>query len=118
MIEKIRFKISILILLSLLLTACSSGPTSIEIRLSAQDIKWDLTEIEAQVGQEISLTITNEGILDHNFILLDFDINIEIPPGESQVVTFVANEPGSFEYHCDIPGHLDAGMVGALTINP
>ena len=118
MIRKTRFIILIFIFLSILIAGCSSGPSIKELQLSAQDIQWDQTEINANAGQEITLTITNDGTLDHNFNLEEYGIGVEIPPGDSQVVTFLADETGSFEYYCDIPGHLDAGMVGILTINP
>jgi nitrite reductase (NO-forming) len=35
---------------------------------------------------------------------------------EEKVITFLADQEGTFEYYCNIPGHRAAGMVGTLQV--
>ncbi len=98
------------------LVACSSTPKPKQVFLSAQDIVWDPPLIEAQVGQELTLTIRNDGALDHNFVSDELGLDILISPGTSETVTFVVTEPGKLEFICNIPGHEEAGMVGEIVV--
>ena len=100
------------------IAGCSSEPKTLEVQLSAEDIRWDISEITAKVGQTVEITIANDGALDHNFVIEKLGIAIELSPGESKVATFVVTEAGELEFICNIPGHQDAGMVGTLTIKP
>lgn len=103
-----------------LLVACSGSatPEPLEITLRAQDIKFDLSHIEARMGQTVKITYINEGALDHNFVLSDFGVEETVKPGETQTIEFTANREGDFKFVCNIPGHLEAGMVGTLTVKP
>ncbi|MDH5507903.1 MAG: cupredoxin domain-containing protein [Anaerolineae bacterium] len=107
-----------LLVAALLLAACSSEVAALEITLVARDIEWSATEYEASVGQEILITVTNEGYLDHNLIIESHAIDVDLPPGATETVSFLASEPGVIEFYCSVPGHVDAGMKGTITINP
>ncbi len=98
--------------------ACSGEPAPLEIELIAQDIAWDNTEFTAQVGQQVIITVTNEGVLDHNLVIESLGIDVKLVPGQTEVVEFTAQEPGVIDFICNVPGHLDAGMVGTITVNP
>jgi uncharacterized cupredoxin-like copper-binding protein len=44
---------------------------------------------------------------------------VEAQPGETKTETFTApTEPGVYELVCGTQGHLEAGMVGTLTVAP
>lgn len=115
-----RFKSILLaaILLGLLasLAACSTTPKPLKFTLVADDIMWSTHEIHAKVNQEVELTIRNDGILDHDFVIEELNIDMLISPGESKTVTFTIDHAGSIKYICNIPGHEEAGMVGEIII--
>lgn len=109
-------------LLGILLGACgpSAEPTELpplEITLTALDIKWDTENIEAKVGQTITLTLVNEGLLDHNFEITELGIDVNIVAGATEVTTFVITQSGTFDFICNVSGHLEAGMVGTITVS-
>ena len=41
-----------------------------------------------------------------------------IEPGRTAVLTARFDKPGLLEFACNIPGHYEAGMAGALTVEP
>ncbi|MEM1251781.1 MAG: cupredoxin domain-containing protein [Cyanobacteria bacterium P01_H01_bin.21] len=41
---------------------------------------------------------------------------VELKPGAEAEWVFVPQKPGTYELHCSIAGHAEAGMVGTLTI--
>ncbi len=81
-------------------------------------------------GAEVKVTLSNEGSIEHNWVLLSEEIRSEddldtgmylaeaiAQPGESGEVTFTAPAAGTYQVVCDIPGHFAAGMEGELTVS-
>lgn len=112
--KKISFRLATLTLLGLLVVACST-PT-LKVNLDAEDIMWDPTTIEAKVNQPIQITIRNEGALDHNLVIEEYDINLLLSPGDIEVVDLTIDHAGTVTYICSIPGHEEAGMVGEIIV--
>ncbi len=110
----------LLCLATTLFSACTNAPTQppMAVTLHAQDIKFDVTTIQAKVNQPINLTYINEGSIDHAFAIPDLVDEQKIRPGQSVEITFTPKQVGQFKYVCAIPGHELAGMVGTLVITP
>jgi uncharacterized cupredoxin-like copper-binding protein len=110
----------VIAILSLLLVACggSSSGGAVSVTLKAQDIKFDLKEIKGKVNQPITVTYVNEGALEHNFIVRDFNVKETVQPGQKKTITFTPTKAGNLTFLCDVPGHSEAGMTGKLTIEP
>ncbi len=117
MINRKKPRILYLLLLLLVMVSCSGEPESKEIILIAEDISWNQPLIEAQVGQEVQLTVRNDGVLDHNFVFDKLNIELHLSPGESENISFVLTEEGNYDFICSIPGHEDAGMSGEIVIS-
>jgi len=117
-ITKKVFVVGLLLLaFTILLSSCSSEPKTRNITLVAEDILWDQELIELKVGETVNLTLRNDGVLDHNFVAKDLDLNVFLSPGDSQVLSFVVTQAGSLIYICDIPGHEEAGMAGEFIVS-
>ncbi|MEX2161355.1 MAG: cupredoxin domain-containing protein [Anaerolineales bacterium] len=114
MSKRISVLVVLLAVLGVLLAAC--GTPTLKITLIAQDIHWNLTTINAKVGQPIEITLRNEGALDHNLVIEEFDIDELVAPGAQAVVTLTFDEAGTYAYICSIPGHEEAGMVGEIIV--
>jgi len=80
------------------------------------DYYFDPSTIAAQVGSEINMTLRNLAAQLHEFEIVGYDIEVEIPPGETRWIEFAANKAGSFEILCAMPGHAEAGMVGRFVV--
>ncbi len=119
---------SILLGLLLLLAACggssvqpiNSTPTPgvKEIVLEGpNELKFVPDSANAKVGQEVKITLKNTGALEHNLVWDD--------TGEEVIVTQAAEEgttsrtfdtAGEYGFHCSVPGHKEAGMIGKLIV--
>lgn len=94
-------------------------------------------ELTISRGETIRFVITNRGALDHEMVIDTEAANMEhakvmmmntdmhhsdpnavsLKPGESGELIWTFSQPGSFQFACLIPGHLDAGMHGTLTVH-
>ena len=102
------------------LSACDQAledTSSVNVTLPALDIKWDTSNIDASVGQTITITIANEGMLDHNLVIQDLSVDVDIAAGNTEEVTFMVSEAGTMVFMCNVPGHFEAGMAGTITVS-
>ncbi len=67
--------------------------------------------INVEKDESVTITIRNVGQVQHNLNIEEFDIDVDVAPGETKTATFVANKAGSFTFLCNIPGHKEAGMI-------
>jgi uncharacterized cupredoxin-like copper-binding protein len=117
-------------------------PTQVvkRIELKGYHFGWDPGEIVVKKGDLVQLVVTNvaerrtEGLswqprndaeLVHGFSLDDYKVSVELEPGETKVVEFVADKVGRFPFECHVScgigrlngqrlGHAD--MIGVLVV--
>ncbi|HRQ41594.1 MAG TPA: cupredoxin domain-containing protein [Chloroflexota bacterium] len=141
-----KVALCLLVIVAAVLTACSSTaePSLVprtEFTLKATDIAFDNTRLEAQAGQPVRLTLQNEGVLEHDFSIMEMphtgevvvdhevmaghdmghmsaepDIHVAAAAGSRNMIEFVPSEPGEYEFVCTVAGHKEAGMVGTLVV--
>jgi len=127
---------SMAFLLLLLVAACSDG-ASTEISAEMSDFQFTPTSWTVPAGEEITIELTNNGSVVHEFVILQPGVTIsaedelpateeellaefvywedEIEAGETKTVTFTAPPAGEYQVICAIEGHFTAGMEGTLT---
>lgn len=117
-----------------------------ELTLTAADIKFEPTQLEAPAGGLVRLTFVNNGMLEHDWDahglpvegltaiskpatfnarmsgLFDEAVAQGYPyaaagAGEQMIVEFTPTTPGAYEMMCMVPGHKEAGMVGTFIIS-
>lgn len=84
--------------------------------------------ITLTAGQTYTMTLHNVGTMQHNWAIVDAKAttahvlwNAVITPinaGSSSQVTFTAGSTGNYYYICQVPGHVDLGLWGTITVNP
>lgn len=119
--------------LSLILSACGAGGPSNTINVTMTDFKFEPMEFTVPAGQEITVNATNNGAVEHEFVIFKLGTDagekfgdedeeniyweVEVLPGQSATQTFTApTEPGEYYLTCGIEGHLEAGMSGKLIV--
>ncbi|NJC98917.1 MAG: hypothetical protein C3F07_20145 [Anaerolineales bacterium] len=119
--------------LSLVLSACGAGGASTTINVTMTDFHFEPMEFTVPAGQEITVNATNNGAVEHEFVIFKLGTDagekfgdedeenifweVEVMPGQSASTTFTApGDPGEYQVTCGIEGHLEAGMLGKLIV--
>ena len=97
----------------------ADATTNIDV-LGTDGLDFEPDSFVVPAGQEVTVELTSEAGNDHNFIIEDLDgADVEVvfaDAGETETGTFTADNAGTYEFFCDVPGHREAGMVGTLEV--
>ena len=122
-----------LILATLLLSACGQGKPATQINVDMTDFAFTPNQFAVPAGQEITLHVTHDGLVTHDFIIMKYGTEVgahfndedqpniywkvEVQPGDSKTFAFTApDQPGTYQVVCGMAGHVEAGMVGSLDV--
>ena len=123
----------ILLLTTLVLSACGQNKPSTEIHVDMTDFAFTPNQYIVPAGQEITLHVQHDGTVEHDFIIMKYGTEvgghfnaedqpnifwqIKVQPSEAETVTFTApSQPGTYQIVCGMAGHVEAGMVGTLEV--
>ncbi len=123
--------------IAMLLAACGDSGSDdtadgagdgIQIAVGATDFDFSPDAYLADAGAEVTVTLSNEGTVEHNWVLLETPIESEddlesvnvlaeatAQPGATGTIAFTAPPAGDYQVVCDVPGHFAAGMVADFT---
>lgn len=110
----------------------------VEVAMGEADGKMLFTpgKIEATKGEQLKFVLRNNGELEHEFVLATTadnlkhaeamkkhpDMEHDDPNGQRLIakqtgeIVWKFTNAGEFEYACLIPGHREAGMIGAVLV--
>ena len=77
------------------------------------DIYFEPRRIVIPDNTDVRLILENKGEAPHSFDLKDQDILVAVEPHTTAEVV-VNLPPGNYKFICDVPGHKQVGMNGAL----
>lgn len=105
---------------------------------ASDDLEFDPSEIKVSMGETIEFKVSNSGTVGHEFVIGDDSFQaahademagmegdmlppdevyaISIVPGETRSIAWTFSADGIVKYGCHVPGHYEAGMVGAVTV--
>jgi len=87
-----------------------------EFTISGQNFSFTPNFITVKKGEKVKITFKNSDGF-HDFKIDEFGVATKtIKGGEEELVEFVADKIGSFEYYCSIGTHRAMGMWGTLRI--
>jgi len=90
------------------------------VEMTASNMKFEPSVVQAQVGDHISLEIRNTASGSHNFTLKDpkgqVMVSVDLPPNQKTTVKISLEEAGVYEFNCDKPFHTTMGMKGRLEV--
>ncbi len=132
--KRIGLIIFAIILSMIPFTACSRREiASTNVNVTMVDYLYKPNEIVIPAGQQITLNLTNNGAVHHEFVIMKYGTTVgesfgdedeeniyweqEVEPGQTMSVTFTApTEPGVYQFVCGIEGHYTAGMKGTIRV--
>jgi len=104
------------------------------LNVTATGESYDSTTYTVPAGAQVTLKMTNNGVLEHEFAILKLGEHVTPPFGEkdedkilweldgveagkTKSDTFTApTEPGEYDVICGIPDHIEKGMVATLIV--
>jgi plastocyanin len=104
--------------------ANDAGPTTSTGTPSAAGVVLNLTGTEyaftpaaltASPGRA-TIRFTNGGAVEHDFTIEALGVHLTAQPGKTVEAT-VTLAPGIYKSSCSVPGHLQSGMRGTLTVS-
>lgn len=132
-------KILIAVVFLFLLSACGTAEPINEMSVKMGDFYFEPAVLTVPVDQPVTVTLVNEGAAEHDFVVekidvssisssgdvgghhttgahTDYNLHVSVEPGGTSVLTFTANQPGTYQIFCSVPGHKEAGMVAELIV--
>lgn len=98
------------------------------LEATATEFSFEPNDWTVDAG-EFDLEFTNDGSVDHEWVIMNEPIaseeefteegvldEVETGPGETVTATFTVDEAGEYQVICGLEGHFDAGMEGTLTV--
>ncbi|MDD3662162.1 MAG: cupredoxin domain-containing protein, partial [Candidatus Dojkabacteria bacterium] len=86
------------------------------LEITGVEYDFSIEEIRVKRGDRVRIEFTSQEGL-HDLVIDAFDVRTQrVSTGESDVVEFVADEAGTFEYYCSVNNHRQLGMVGTLIV--
>ncbi len=107
------------------------------IRVSMADtMRFEPADMTFKAGETVRFAVSNHGKIRHEMVLGTMDElqehlammrknpnmhhqdanMISLAPGESGEMIWQFTRPGNFDFACLIPGHMEAGMTGKITV--
>ena len=133
MIRNKKSFVFLILILALALAACENSGSSTKVDFTISDFAFAPNEFTVAAGKEITLNLTHDGTMEHNFIVMRYGTDagemfdetdkgnvfweVDLQPGDSKTVVFTAPEqPGTYQILCGMPGHMQSGMIGKLVV--
>ncbi|MEK7567767.1 MAG: plastocyanin/azurin family copper-binding protein [Patescibacteria group bacterium] len=96
-------------------TTQSSATTKTFI-VNGSSFAFDPKTIEVNKGDKVKIIFKNTGG-KHDWKIDEFNATTKIiNGGEEDIVEFIADKTGSFEYYCSVGSHRAMGMKGTLVV--
>ncbi len=102
-----------------------TSPASINTSISTSIKEFSIDEVPFSMspstitvnrGDTVRITVKNKQGT-HDLKIDEFDASTRVlNVGEEQIITFVADKVGVFEYYCSVGNHRAQGMVGTLRV--
>lgn len=110
---------------------------TIDVVLS-DDMRFTPATIDVKAGETIRFFVRNTGKMNHEMVLGQIDDlkahakemranpdmvhkepnQVNLKPGQRGGMVWQFIKPGTVDFACTMPGHLEAGMVGQVTVAP
>ena len=92
------------------------APQERTFRIEAGQFSYSPAELSVNPGDTITIKLVSTDVV-HGLYVDGYDISVEADPGQSAVLTFIADKSGSFRFRCNVTcGAMHPFMIGKLNV--
>ena len=95
--------------------ALAAAPTTTGT-LVAEGTKYLTTSYAMTSSDVLGLFVENRDSFAHSFDIDALNLHVQVPANATIAVAVKPAGAGALEFYCAIPGHKEAGMVGAIAV--
>lgn len=109
------------------------GPGVVTVEVGIHHSRFDVGDLTVRQGTLIRFEVHNQDPIDHELVVGEGDVHrrhatgterrhppvpgeVSVPPGDTGLTFYVADEVGSLVYACHLPGHVAFGMRGTIDV--
>jgi plastocyanin len=92
-------------------------PSTIKLTVTASGFSPSSFTVKA--GAAVTVSVASGDDQTHVFMMDDPALSalaVGVGPGENRAITFNAPKPGTYNFHCDVPGHAGRGETGKIIV--
>ncbi|HSG44266.1 MAG TPA: cupredoxin domain-containing protein [Anaerolineales bacterium] len=118
---KLNFSLSLFVMAGLVvafvpLPVQSITPQERTLEIDARQYAYSPSDIRVNQGDTITLHLVSTDVV-HGIYIDGYDLSFEADPGQTAMLTFIADKPGSFRFRCNVTcGAMHPFMIGKLTV--
>lgn len=87
-----------------------------EFTISGQNFSFNPNKLSVKKGDRVKITFKNSDGF-HDFVIDEFGAATkQTKAPATEVLEFIADKVGTFEYYCSVGSHRSMGMFGTLTV--
>lgn len=93
-----------------------SGEGQDAFAVDAYDMGFHPNEFTIPADEDVTISFTNTGFLEHDFVIEDTEFGTGVHPNGGTEDIVVNLPAGEYVFFCEVAGHREQGMVGTLTV--
>ena len=98
------------------LPATATPPTDRVVTITASRFEYSPAVIKVNPGDRVTVKLVANDVV-HGLSIDGYNLATTAEPGQTASLSFIANRPGSFRFHCTITcGNLHPFMTGKLEV--
>lgn len=98
------------------LPAGTQPPVERTFRIQASQFAYQPAELSANPGDTVHIELVSTDVV-HGLYVDGYGVSVRADPGQSAILTFVADKPGSFRLRCNVTcGAMHPFMIGKLNV--
>ena len=96
----------------------AASPVMRIIRINASQFAYTPAVIQVNPGDTVTIELVSKDVV-HGLYVDGYGVSVTADPGETALLTFIADKAGSFRFRCSEPcGALHPFMIGKLQVGP